>query len=321
MKRKNFTQVNIWPGFVDAMTTLLLVFIFLLSPTEAPEIPNQPVSETVIQVEPDSGTDDDTESLEEELEVEPEEAGPTEVIGKSVNGSDITVYNYGKGDTEVLFIGGIHGGYSFNTALVAQEIMNYLDKSPDVIPDNVKVAVIPVANPDGLSTVVRNTDSFSASEVTAEDNVLKTARFNANGVDLNRNFACQWKPEGVWQSQTVSGGDEPFSEPESRAIRDYIERQRPAAVIAYYSAAGGVYASNCQNGVSAETTTLTDLYAKAADYTASEDFDFYAITGDMVNWVAKQEIPAISVLLTDRKNTEWNKNKAGVNAILQYYAD
>ena len=30
MRRKNITQVNIWPGFVDAITTLLLVFVFLL---------------------------------------------------------------------------------------------------------------------------------------------------------------------------------------------------------------------------------------------------------------------------------------------------
>ena len=31
MRRKNITQVNIWPGFVDAITTLLLVFVFLLA--------------------------------------------------------------------------------------------------------------------------------------------------------------------------------------------------------------------------------------------------------------------------------------------------
>ncbi len=31
MRRKNLTQVNIWPGFVDAITTLLLVFVFLLA--------------------------------------------------------------------------------------------------------------------------------------------------------------------------------------------------------------------------------------------------------------------------------------------------
>ena len=41
----------------------------------------------------------------------------------------------------------------------------------------------------------------------------------------------------------------------------------------------------------------------------------------MVNWLASLEIPAISVLLTTRENTEWNKNKAGVEAVLNYLAE
>ena len=31
MKRKQISQVNIWPGFVDAIATILLVFVFLLA--------------------------------------------------------------------------------------------------------------------------------------------------------------------------------------------------------------------------------------------------------------------------------------------------
>ncbi len=31
MRRKQISQINIWPGFVDAITTLLLVFVFLLA--------------------------------------------------------------------------------------------------------------------------------------------------------------------------------------------------------------------------------------------------------------------------------------------------
>ena len=40
------------------------------------------------------------------------------VIGKSIENRDITAYYYGTGDNEILFIGGIHGGYSWNTTLV-----------------------------------------------------------------------------------------------------------------------------------------------------------------------------------------------------------
>ena len=31
MRRKKISLLNIWPGFVDAISTLLLVFIFLLA--------------------------------------------------------------------------------------------------------------------------------------------------------------------------------------------------------------------------------------------------------------------------------------------------
>ena len=40
----------------------------------------------------------------------------------------------------------------------------------------------------------------------------------------------------------------------------------------------------------------------------------------MTNWLAKIKIPAISVLLTNHEDTEWDKNLAGIKALLQYYA-
>ena len=109
------------------------------------------------------------------------------------------------------------------------------------------------------------------------------------------------------------------SEPESQAVKSYIDKNKPTAVVVWYSAGGGVYASSCHNGVSKETNTLTQKFASAYGYSAHQSFDFYATTGDMVNWLAKNNIPAISVLLTDHTGTEWSKNKAGVEALLKYY--
>jgi len=243
------------------------------------------------------------------------------VIGKSVEGRDITAYHYGTGDTEILFVGGIHGGYSWNTTLVAYEMMDYLKANPHIVPDTLKVTVIPVLNPDGLYKVVgTSTADFSKADVSSSQAVQVSGRFNANDVDLNRNFDCDWQTKGVWQNKTVSGGGEAFSEPESQAIKDYTQTHKPKAVVVWYSAAGGVFASSCHNGVSPETLTLTNVYAKASGYQAYEDFDFYEITGDMVNWFAKEKIPAISVLLTTHEGTEWTKNQAGIKAVLEHYA-
>jgi hypothetical protein len=145
-------------------------------------------------------------------------------------------------------------------------------------------------------------------------------RFNGNTVDLNRNFDCDWQANAKWQNKTVSGGASAFSEPESQAIKTYIEANVLKAVVVYYSAAGGVFSSSCHNGILAETRTLTNVYAKAAGYPAKEEFNFYEITGDMVNWLAKKNIPAISVLLTNHEDVEWSKNQAGIEAVLKYFA-
>lgn len=242
------------------------------------------------------------------------------VIGTSVKNNPITAYHFGTGEKELLFVGGIHGGYEWNTVLLANQLIDYLRTNPDVIPKNIKVTVIPVLNPDGLQKVVGSTDTFTASDVPSSESLVVSGRFNANTVDLNRNFDCDWKESGVWQTKKVSGGTSAFSEPESKAVKSYVETSKPSAAVVWYSAGGGVYASNCHNGVSPTTMTLTKTFANASGYTAHQSFDFYETTGDMVNWLAKNDIPAISVLLTTHTDTEWTKNKAGVEALIKYYA-
>lgn len=242
------------------------------------------------------------------------------VIGKSVEGRDITAYHFGSGDKEILFVGGIHGGYEWNTSLLAFELIKYLKANPNVISSNVKVTVIPVLNPDGLFKVVGTSTSFNTTDVSSSATVAISGRFNANTVDLNRNFDCDWKNSGTWQSNTVSGGNKVFSEPESQAIKKYVETSNPTAVIVWYSAAGGVYSSSCNSGISAVTTALTNTYATASGYPAYKEFDSYETTGDMTNWLAKINVPAISVLLTNHNDVEWTKNLAGIKAILNYYA-
>lgn len=243
------------------------------------------------------------------------------VIGTSVGGHDIVAYQFGTGDKEILFVGGIHGGYEWNTALVGFDLVAYLQQHPEVVPTNETVTVIPVLNPDGLNKVVGTTTAFVASDVNPSQEVQIAGRFNGNEVDLNRNFDCDWKAKGTWQSKTVSGGTSAFSELESQAIRAYVQEHQPVAVVAWYSAAGGVFASNCHGDVLPETTALTKAYATASGYPAHESFDFYATTGDMTNWLAKSGIPAISVLLTNHTDTEWDKNLAGIKAVLQQYSE
>lgn len=250
----------------------------------------------------------------------PEQPEGQSVIGASVEGRDITAHHFGDGNTELLFVGGIHGGYSWNTALVGHELVDYLEENSEVVPENVRVTVVPVLNPDGLAEVVGTSSRFSKADVPASQAERVPGRFNANNVDLNRNFDCDWQENATWQSREVSGGTSAFSEPESQAMRDYVALHDPDAVVVYYSAAGGVFASNCHGGVLPETSEILQVYADASGYRAFQEYDYYEITGDMTNWLASVNVPAISVLLTNHEDVEWPKNRAGARALLQHYA-
>ena len=180
--------------------------------------------------------------------------------------------------------------------------------------------MIPSANHDGVFKVIGKEGRFTVAQVPSDVTPVGLGRLNAHGVDLNRNFDCNWKSSAKWQSKTVSGGSAVFSEPESQAIKAYVEGSYPVAVVAWYSSAGGVYSSSCNSGVSAETKTITNLFADASGYPAYQSFDVYETTGDMVNWMAKKNIPAISVLLTNHTDTEWTKNQKGIESLLKYYS-
>jgi predicted deacylase len=221
---------------------------------------------------------------------ETSEAGPARtIIGTSVEGRAIEAYT-------------------------AYTLMDYLSANPTAIPANLRVSVIPSANPDGVFKVVGGEGRFTARDIPL-DAAEEEGRFNANGVDLNRNFACKWKPEGVWRSRTVSAGSAPFSEPEARAIRDFVLAEEAAAVVFWHSQANAVYASECEEGILSATRGLMDTYARAAGYPALASFDAYEVNGDAEGWLASIGIPAITVELSTHETIEWEKNLAGVRAL------
>lgn len=259
---------------------------------------------------------------EEPEETVPEPEWPeTRSIGASVEGRAIDVYTYGNGDTHILFVGGIHGGYEWNSILLAYRAMDYLAANPDVVPENLTVSIIPSANPDGLYDVLGTAERFTIADIPADEGEVGNGRFNARGVDLNRNFDCKWEPESSWRGETVSAGFAPFSEPEAAAIRDFVLAEEPAAVVFWHSQANAVYASECENGVLPGTLTLMNTYADAAGYRSVESFDAYPITGDAEGWLASIGIPAVTVELSTHETVEWEQNRAALEALFTYYTN
>jgi hypothetical protein len=241
------------------------------------------------------------------------------VIGRSVENREIEEYTFGNGKTHLLFVGGIHGGYEWNSVLLAYQLVDYLKQNPAAVPENISVSIIPSANPDGLFDVVGKEGRFSLADVPGGQNTAGVGRFNAHNVDLNRNFDCKWKPESTWRSKVVSAGNAAFSEPESRAIRDFVLKNNPAAVIFFHSQANAVYASECNAGILPATFTIMNTYSKASGYKAVSTFDAYEVTGDAEGWLASINIPAITVELQTHETIEWDRNLAGIKALFEYY--
>jgi len=259
-----------------------------------------------------------TPMMKEEIAVE---TSPKEtLIGKSVEGRPIKAYSYGSGKTKLLFVGGMHGGYEWNSVLLAHLFMDYLKDTPSSIPVGLLVEVIPSLNPDGLFMVTGKEGRFDIKDVSTSTKVLEGARFNANKVDLNRNFDCMWQPKSTWRKEAVSAGTKAFSEPEAVALRDYILDQKPRAVIFWHSQANAVYASQCDNGILPVTLNIMNAYATASKYHAVEIFNSYEITGDAGDWLSKIGIPAITVELQTHETIEWERNLAGIKALFLYFS-
>ena len=262
-----------------------------------------------------------TETSIEEPESEPvvvEAPAFPRVLGQSVEGRVIEHYRFGDGATHVLLVGGIHGGYEWNSILLAYEMIDHIEANPDFVPEELTVDIIPDLNPDGTYAATGLVGRFAAEDIT-DFGMHQTGegRFNANGVDLNRNFGCDWAPESTWRGVVVSAGTEPFSEPEAQILRDLVFETEPVAAAFWHSRANAVFASECEDGPLPLTLDIMNAYARAANYMAIPVFDAYPITGDVEGWLASLGIAAITVELEGRLSPEWERNRAGTAAMLE----
>jgi hypothetical protein len=137
------------------------------------------------------------------------------LIGHSHEGRPIEVFVDDAPGPRTLLIGGFHGDEPATVELVRT-----------FVPAVPGVARLPVLNPDGA---------------------LRVTRYNARGVDLNRNFAHRWRADSE-----EPPGPEPWSEPESRALRDFILAWQPAKIVALHWALGEIDADGEQSTPLAE---------------------------------------------------------------------
>jgi len=228
------------------------------------------------------------------------------VIGTSQNGVPLTLYALGGGPRRVLIIGGQHGAPEANTVELVNGLLEYFDANPQELPPGVELDILPVANPDGLSA---------------------GSRQFADGVDPDRNWGGNdWRTD-AFDSNAVFrqglGGPEPFSEPETQALANWVLANRPDLLVNYHSAGGFMFGG--RDGLAGQ---LSSTYADVSGYSWPQPGVNgqrsplpYSASGSMNVWLRETGIAAILVELSTPRSVEIERNLAALKAVLGVLAN
>lgn len=127
------------------------------------------------------------------------------IIGRSVQRRPITCLVFGTGPDVTFIMATIHGNEPAGTPLV-RRLATYLRQHPETL-DGRRVVLLRTSNPDGM---------------------VYNSRYNAHGVDLNRNF------EAANRLNTKQSGPRALSEPEARVIRQIILEYKPNRIVSIH---------------------------------------------------------------------------------------
>jgi protein MpaA len=185
-----------------------------------------------------------------------------ERLGRSVQGRPINVARIGDpaAPRKVLVVGSIHGDEPAGRGVVD------LLCAGGAAPPGAELLLVRNLNPDGLQ---------------------RHTRQNAHGVDLNRNSSQGRRFLGGPGSRYYAG-PRPFSEPETRAIRALILRERPAVTVWYHQPFGLV------DRPEAGDDGLTRAYASLSGLPARR---LAARPGSMSRWQNARVRPGTSIVV------------------------
>lgn len=216
-----------------------------------------------------------------------------EIIGQSVNGLPLEVYTFGSGKHERMIVADIHGGDEWNTLTLANQLIAYVNQYPNIIPNDVTLYILPSLNPDG--------------EVRAHN---KYGRVNSNGVDLNRNFPINWQANwdraGCWNYLSTSGGSTAGSEPETRALMDFIQGHNIEALISYHSAALGIFPGG--NPWDEKSVRFAESIAGVSSYPFPPINTGCKYSGTLADYAVSKGITAVDLELTNHIDTDLETN-------------
>ena len=221
-------------------------------------------------------------------------------IGKTVEGRDIWNVeisgNLAQAETlpAVVFMGGHHAREHLSVELpiyyIEYLLTEYANGNPRIkrLVDSRDIHIIPLVNADGAEYDISN-GSYKAWR----KNRANVGR-GSYGVDLNRNYGFGWGGAGASTSPSSDTyrGPQAFSEPESIAIKNFIEQHENITILLSFHTFselilypwGHVYDSI---GVARDRQVHETMAKKMATwngYTAQQSSELYIASGDTTDW-------------------------------------
>lgn len=201
-------------------------------------------------------------------------------------------YDAYKKKSGILFVGTHHAREHISTELCLK-LISYLcehkhEPSINALLASTNIYIIPMLNPDGV-TYDYSKNNFACWR--------KNRRLNSNGsigVDLNRNYSYMWNGKGNIQNQTSEcySGPQPFSEPETQAIKAFFELHKNISIFVSYHSYGNLilYPWGCKKDPIENIRDRTihikiaKKLAEITGYTAMPSSALYVAPGDATDW-------------------------------------
>jgi len=199
----------------------------------------------------------------------------------------------------VALVGGVHGGLEWNTSELVEALRDRLLADPHLLPEGVRLLLIPIANPDGAAA-----------------GVGLSGRLNAHGADLARD----WRAAMRWGGETFAPDLAVFPQLENVALHDLLLGESVRAAVFYHS-----FDALCLHGglfpaPGRQSASLAQAMAEATGYSISPPGGDYPPRGRPADWLAVQGIAALDVHLPDRFVLDWPANLAGLEVLLRWTA-
>ena len=242
-------------------------------------------------------------------------------IGRSRVGRPIFSLSVGHGEKCVLLCGGFHGSEYLTSLLLLRfcealcssvrtgrplcevDVASYLTRR--------EILLVPCVNPDGAEIFLHGPRAAGPYEdaVRAVWDPRTLWNANAAGVDVNHNFDAGWRTLRKTEQESGIdgpaprryGGEEPCSEPETRALCGLCRKKQPQHALAFHSQGEEIFWRYGRPDPP-RAEAMLHIFASSSGYAPAENAGLYAHGGFKDWFIETFRRPAFTVEIGKGRN-------------------